>query len=448
MTLYVFAGPTIAVDEARTYVEACYLPPVARGDVYRVARKGARAIAIIDGYFEGVPSVWHKEILWAIGQGIHVLGAASMGALRAAELHSFGMQGVGSIFEAYRDGLLEDDDEVAVVHGPPEVGFLTLSDALVDIRATLNRAETSGVIRGETKQRLTEQAKSTFYKDRSYERLIHQGAEMDLPVAELDALRAWLPSGRVLQKREDAIMLLNQIASAEKATDSKPDSFHFQQTENWAELVAEIESESGSALSEVDVLIMEELRLQPAAYLRARRGAVLRRLAVEQYERAQGRPVSPERTRRASKEFRLARNLFTQKDLGDWLAEHDLSPSSFDELLSDEATIEAIEQSMASSMGSHILNGLRLDGDYRQYACRARDKRKVLTSLPDAESSGGGAATVGLVAWFFEKQLGQPIPDDLEAFFSRLDFRDTTAFMHALQREYTYLSCSRWHGDS
>ena len=52
------------------------------------------AIGVIDGYFDGVPSVWHKEILWALSQGIRVFGGASMGALRAAELDGFGMTGV------------------------------------------------------------------------------------------------------------------------------------------------------------------------------------------------------------------------------------------------------------------------------------------------------------------------------------------------------------------
>ena len=444
MTIYVFAGPTITVDDAKTYLDACYLPPVARGDVYRVARTGARAIAIIDGYFEGTPSVWHKEILWAIDQGISVLGAASMGALRAAELHSFGMQGVGWIFEAYRDGVLEDDDEVAVVHGPPEVGYLARSDSLVDIRATLNRAESIGVIRGTTKRRLTEQTKLTFYKDRSYEQLIRDGTEMDLPVTELDALRAWLPSGKVRQKREDAIALLRETASiAETDAGSKRGAFRFQHTENWAELVAEIESESCVELSEIDDLIMEELRLKPARYLRARRDAVLSRLATQQHERG-SEPIPKERTRRVSKEFRLARNLLTQKGLEDWLTDHDLSSSSFEELLNEEAAIETVEQHMASSVSGRILNGLRLDGDYLELAGRARDKRKRLASLPGFETSAGA----GLTAWYFEERLGQPIPDDLEAYVSRLGFGDISTFVRALQREYVYWNHCRRDGES
>jgi hypothetical protein len=74
-----------------------------------------------------------------LAAGIPVYGAASMGALRAAELAQFGMVGVGRIFEAYRDGVLEpfdepfeDDDEVAVLHGPPELGHRAMSEALVN----------------------------------------------------------------------------------------------------------------------------------------------------------------------------------------------------------------------------------------------------------------------------------------------------------------------------
>ena len=124
MTIFVFVGPTLRRDDVVATLDAVCLPPVAQGDVYRVAERRPRAIGIIDGFFSGAPAVWHKEILWALSEGIEVFGSASMGALRAAELHTFGMQGVGRIFEAYRDGLLEDDDEVAVVHGPAETGFV------------------------------------------------------------------------------------------------------------------------------------------------------------------------------------------------------------------------------------------------------------------------------------------------------------------------------------
>src|SRR6476469_7469441 len=99
----------MSASEANSELEAVYLPPADEGDVYRVALHRARAIGIIDGYFQSVPTVRHKEILWAMSRGIHVFGSASMGALRAAELGTLGMVGVGIIFKQYRDEVLEDD---------------------------------------------------------------------------------------------------------------------------------------------------------------------------------------------------------------------------------------------------------------------------------------------------------------------------------------------------
>src|SRR5262245_14019690 len=164
MTVCIFTGPTLPPTEAARVLDAEYLPPAAIGDVYRAAQKRPWAIGIIDGFFESTPSVWHKEVLWTMDQGIHVFGASSMGALRAAELADFGMVGVGAIFEAYRDGLIEDDDEVAVVHGPSEMGHMQISEAMVNIRATIGKAAATGVVSPETAAALIGTAKALYYK--------------------------------------------------------------------------------------------------------------------------------------------------------------------------------------------------------------------------------------------------------------------------------------------
>src|SRR5258707_11235944 len=135
----IFAGPWLPPLAAPRVAGLEWRPPVRQGDLYLAALSGPAIIGVIDGYFERVPTVWHKEILWAMAQGIHVYGAASIGALRAAELYPFGMNGVGRIFAAYRDGILTDDDEVAVLHGPEELGYPALTEAMVNIRATLDK---------------------------------------------------------------------------------------------------------------------------------------------------------------------------------------------------------------------------------------------------------------------------------------------------------------------
>src|SRR5438270_5415666 len=70
VTVFVFTGPTISAADAGCVLDAVYLPPVSQGDVYRVGLEKPLAIGIVDGYFEQVPAVWHKEILWALSEGI------------------------------------------------------------------------------------------------------------------------------------------------------------------------------------------------------------------------------------------------------------------------------------------------------------------------------------------------------------------------------------------
>jgi hypothetical protein len=245
MSIFVFIGPSITQDDARQELEATYLPPVSEGDIIRLATaEKPRAIGIIDGYFENVPSVWHKEILFAMKRGIHVFGAASMGALRAAELHPFGMEGVGAVFEAYRDGRIEDDDEVAVIHGPAELGYPALSEAMVNIRRTLSDALTAEVIGQSTYERMEELAKALPYKDRSYGNLLSLAREYGLDPQELEAFSFWLPAGRADQKREDAIQLLRTIRHRMKAEGGpKAVRFHFEHTTLWERAVREITAE-------------------------------------------------------------------------------------------------------------------------------------------------------------------------------------------------------------
>jgi hypothetical protein len=207
----IFAGPSLppALRPVDTTLE--WRPPVRQGELYQAVLTRPAIIGITDGYFEVTPTVWHKEILWAMAHGIHVYGSASIGALRAAELHTFGMKGVGRIFEAYRDGILSDDDEVAVLHGPEELGYPAVTDAMVNIRATLDRALAEGVLDGWIVTRLTEIGKTLFYKQRCWEAILRRATECGLPPEQLDDFTAWLHGGQVDQKRVDAIEMIATV---------------------------------------------------------------------------------------------------------------------------------------------------------------------------------------------------------------------------------------------
>lgn len=211
MRAIIFAGPSLPPRLRPCHPSLRWRPPARQGDVYRAALERPAIIGVIDGYFEAVPSVWHKEILWAMAQGIHVYGAASIGALRAAELHPFGMVGIGRIFEAYRDGFLTDDDEVAVLHGPEELGYPALTEAMVNIRPTLDQAVAEGVLDNGLAVRLTEIGKSLFYKERCWDAILQLATSGGLPTTPLERFEAWMQSSCIDQKRIDAWEMIAAI---------------------------------------------------------------------------------------------------------------------------------------------------------------------------------------------------------------------------------------------
>lgn len=269
MNACVFLGPTLPVDEAARILDAVYLPPAAQGDVLAAVDDGADVIGIVDGYFQGAPSVWHKEILWAMSRGVHVYGCSSMGALRAAELAAFGMQGVGRVFEAYRDGDIEDDDEVAVVHGPEEMGYRARTEPLVNMRASLAAARTEDLISDGDHEALIEAARSLFYWDRTYEAMLERSAGAVKP-GVLERLAAWLPANAVDQKRADAVEMLERLGSIP----ARPlqARYQFQRTSAWDNLLAEARAREGAVkpvrgAQRADG-ILDELRLEPDLYRR------------------------------------------------------------------------------------------------------------------------------------------------------------------------------------
>ena len=235
--LVVFLGPTLRRAEAAEILDAVYLPPAEQGSVVRAVRTYApRAIVLIDGSFATAPAVRHKEILWALAKGISVFGAASMGALRAAELAAVGMRGHGFIYRWYALTPLADDDEVAVAMCPPELGAAPLSEALINIRLTLRCAARAGILTVPERRALDAQARSMHFVDRSYARLLADARSTLLPVSAdaLDRLADWLPSGAIDRKREDALGLLTRLSRYPELLSPRPDTPPFRLTEAWA----------------------------------------------------------------------------------------------------------------------------------------------------------------------------------------------------------------------
>ncbi|MEY2229475.1 TfuA-like protein [Streptomyces sp. BF23-19] len=164
--IHVFVGPTLprselAVPGVRPW------PPVRHGDLFDSAIRAGDTAVIIDGVYHQAPALRHKEILAAMGRGVRVIGAASIGALRAAELAPFGMLGIGSVYAAYVRGDIEGDDEVAVGQAP-DGAWDALTWPLVNVRHVLALAEAAGVIDTERATALLVALCAIYYPQRTW----------------------------------------------------------------------------------------------------------------------------------------------------------------------------------------------------------------------------------------------------------------------------------------
>ena len=188
----VFLGPSLNHAAARAILPANYYPPVRMGDVYRLSTCGARLIVIIDGVFHRTTPVWQREIVSAMNNGVTVVGASSMGALRAVELERLGMIGLGTVVDWYRSGFIEGDDEVALQHADHEYGYRALSEPLVNMRWNLATAEEAGVISAGERDALIAAVQTLDFGRRAYPLIFESAPFTQLQLDSQVALRAFL----------------------------------------------------------------------------------------------------------------------------------------------------------------------------------------------------------------------------------------------------------------
>lgn len=433
--IVVYAGPTLGHGEITQYIDCVCLPPISHGDILRILPEMPTAIGIIDGYFEGAPAVWHKEILYALDQGVQVYGSSSMGALRAAELHPFGMVGVGQIFEWYRDGVLQDDDEVAILHGPAEVGFMVASEPMVSIRATLELAHQQQVINEVQKNTLLASAKNTFYKNRNWSDLLESSIDMFGDQTLTRNLKDWLEQNRIDLKKQDAVQMLETMHRQQAGFPEKPATdYHFEWTNVWDTAYYE----HGQPLADEkpvgdnDRRVLDQLRLDPDRYQRYRDKALLGWICNNQVEI----PVSDKGVKAALKQFRADNHLDSRSQLQDYLARADLDEARLTALMQGVSRVDYIRQ-LAGDLRPGIIDQLKLDGGYFKFLEMARLKQEALKSA-GADPDLPDVVPAQLLAWYFGERLGSSIPQRLEHHLARIDLEDSDEFYRLISADYLY----------
>ncbi len=209
--IIIYTGLSLSFDEAREIldttedVEVIYKRPIKRGDLNHDIKENPDIIGIIDGVFHQSSAVGHREILNVIKKGIEVYGASSMGALRASELDSLGMHGIGYVYNQYATGKIVSDDDVAVMLDSETLEALSVP--LINMDYVFNNACAENIITDNEKDELLKIAKETYYPQRNYAQTLSKST---LDSAKKDNLINYIRTSKDI-KKEDAKELIKHI---------------------------------------------------------------------------------------------------------------------------------------------------------------------------------------------------------------------------------------------
>jgi TfuA protein len=220
----IFLGPSLSHEKARKIFDADYRPPARKGDFLRLAADFdvvEMAIGFVDGVFlQDYPPTPIEVYHLARKNGVLLVGAASLGALRAVELEKFGMVGIGKIFQLYKTGKVNADDEVAVTFAS-EGDYRLQSEAMIDIRYNLYLAHKKGVINEKAKSMLVRLAKEIYFPHRKYTYILEE-ARNRYPMleSEINSFGSYIRSNRKSLKEMDAIRLVKYLKEHYESTNA------------------------------------------------------------------------------------------------------------------------------------------------------------------------------------------------------------------------------------
>jgi hypothetical protein len=340
MSVHVFIGPTLPAEAVTSVVPGALVhPPVSHGDLLRLPLARGDVVAIVDGLFHHTASVRHKEILALLAEGVSVIGCSSMGALRAAELASFGMIGNGAVFDMYHTGSIYADDEVAVAHTEAP-SYRRLSEALVTFRYVTAEAVRVGVVDESAARAILAAARGIHYTSRSWRAVeaVADRSHRDLAatVRRLQVFAHSRPDCRDI-KAFDARQTLAQIESLASAVAGPAPTWGASQgwrrghLANWQAEFLETRVD-GNRVRVADMLRYEQL-YDPEFPVRWRRYALeqIRSSPRPAGAAASGGPAA--RALDVAASWGLTPESLPREQSGQWLTEHELALPDNERLL-------------------------------------------------------------------------------------------------------------------
>lgn len=391
MRASIFLGPSIPLENARKLLPAAiFHPPAEQGDLLTaVDQDGTEILGLIDGTFHQNLSVWHNEVCYLLSKGVTIYGSSSMGALRAVETERFGMIGVGRVYQWYRDGVINGDDEVALLHGDAHSHFRPLSEPLVNIRASLERAVSDRALEQTTANIVIRATHSLYYPNRLVTAILQRSSELGLEATQLRAAELALTTGYADIKRMDAQELLITIARVLDGSVHRPNpvAFKFARSAVFETLYnLDRKVRGGDGMVRLQN-IAEHVALHCAEFKDVRRAA-LDRSVVLLFAMLVGIRATQDEVEEERKAFCVERGLDSPEKLNEWLRGNAFSEADLSEYLLQEALCHRMRRWVVTARGLDrgckvLLDELRMRGLFPCWAKHASQENAIIANYWD-----------------------------------------------------------------
>ncbi len=398
--MVVFLGPSLSHDEARELApEAILLPPVCQGDLLSACEMYApEVVVIIDGEFGQSLSVWHKEVLFVIDQGVRVFGASSMGALRASELDRFGMEGIGEVYRHYAEGFLTADEDVALLHADAEYGWRPFTWPMVNVWATVAHLRESGIVADDGCDAIQAAANAIHFTQRSRNALAQKMAEQGR--SDSEELADAFVQNFVDQKKLDAIEGIRTGLNSRNV----PKPPHDEPLHLFGRI--------GESMQSTDTLVpsashpmrryqlVNDVALHDPDFERFSQRALDRAVVLE-YAYEAGVEPTPEEIEVEARRFFATIGL-TEEQIPEWVEANDFMPGELDRFLRDEARRRhmqrwALDVRLYERNRRIIIDELRFENKYIDAVKAASRRRQLVESRPQIEWPTDSETLVDLI---------------------------------------------------
>lgn len=388
MKILVFAGPSLSGPLTPVSGEDIILfPPAGQCDLLSAVHSlDPDVVVIADTQVWPGISVLHKELIWALGKGVRIIGTAAGGALRAAELAFCGMKGHGRVYEMAAAGIIEDDADLFCTWEKNGTGYTRLTEPLVNIRATLERSKVREAIGEEEADTVLTVARTIYYKNRTFSTLEAGLADAGINAGRIATLMACIKENYYDIQSHDLSDTLDRIRDA--------DFLPVPMSPETMPVPIDDQGAIFRMLYDHDRIVTDgdrQMRLYEIGNFITTRHPDMEHLAYNAFNRElvliladqTGLEVNDEEVAGVTETFRRISGLTQEDDLASWLGDNDMSREDFSILMRDETRIKKLQESfLAGQMFQKntrpVLDFLRLTQAYPPWRAKAFDREKSL----------------------------------------------------------------------